>query len=108
MNKADLKTFVKEATGITKKEAGIVIDAVLDGIKAGACADGKVTLVNFGSFNLKTQAARKARNPRTGEPIDVPAKTVVKFKPSAAFKADALDGNIDGPAEVADAEADAE
>ena len=104
MNKADLKTFVKEATGITKKEAGIVIDAVLYGIKAGAVKDGKVTLVNFGSFNLKTPAARKARTPRTGEAIDVPEKTVVKFKPSANFKEMALDGNLNGEADEAEAE----
>lgn len=102
MNKADLKRYVKEETGITLKEAGVVIDAVLDGIKSGAVNDGKVTLVNFGSFNLKEQAPRKARNPRTGEAIDVPAKTVVKFKPSANFKEMALDGNLEGPAEEAD------
>lgn len=103
MNKADLKRFVKEVTGVTLKEAGAVIDAVLDGIKTGAVEDGKVTLVNFGSFNLKEQAPRKARNPRTGEPIDVPAKTVVKFKPSANFKEMALDGNLNGDADEGEA-----
>lgn len=104
MNKNDLKRFVKEQTGVTLKEAGVVIDAVLSGIKEGAVKDGKVTLVNFGSFNLKEQAPRKARNPRTGEPIDVPAKTVVKFKPSANFKEMALDGNLEGEAEETEAE----
>lgn len=86
MNKKELKDAVAEDVGITKKEAGIVIDAVMDNIKAGLADDGKVTLVGFGTFRVATQKARKARNPRTGEEIDVPEKTVPKFKPSAAMK----------------------
>lgn len=83
------KTLAMEI-GVSQKDAGIVIDAVLKTIKDGLVNDGKVTLVGFGSFVAATQAARKARNPKTGEPIDVPAKTVVKFRPAAAFKEIAL------------------
>lgn len=109
MNKADLKKAVKEDTGVTLKEAGVLIDATIDNIKEGVVRDGKVTLVGFGTLILKTQAARKARNPRTGEAIDVPAKTVVKFKPAKDFKEMALDGNLPPvkvKAEAAEAEAE--
>jgi DNA-binding protein HU-beta len=50
-----------------------------------------VTLVGFGTFKVVHRAARKARNPQTGEAIDVPAKTVPKFKPSKAMKEMCLD-----------------
>jgi len=86
MNKKDLKDFVAENAGVTKAEAGIMIDAVLDGIKEGLAADAKVTLVGFGTFTAVKRAARKARNPKTGEPIDVPEKVVPKFKASAKMK----------------------
>ena len=86
MNKKDLKDFVADDAGVTKAEAGIMIDAVLDGIKEGLAADAKVTLVGFGTFTAVKRAARKARNPKTGEPIDVPEKVVPKFKASAKMK----------------------
>ena len=86
MNKAELKNFVAELAGTTKKDAGIAIDAVLEGIRTGVIEDGKVTLVGFGTFTTAVRKARKARNPKTGEAVDVPAKIVPKFKPSAKFK----------------------
>lgn len=86
MNKADLKNFVAEDLGTSKRDAGLAVDAVVEGIKDGLLTDGKVTLVGFGTFELKKQAARKARNPKTGEEIDVPEKTVPKFKAAQALK----------------------
>ena len=86
MNKKDLKDYVAENAGTTKAEAGIMIDTVLDGIKDGLSTDAKVTLVGFGTFTAVKRAARKARNPKTGEPIDVPEKVVPKFKASAKMK----------------------
>jgi DNA-binding protein HU-beta len=86
MNKKDLKNYVAENAGVTKAEAGIMIDSVLDGIKAGLAEDAKVTLVGFGTFTAVKRAARKARNPKTGEPVDVPEKVVPKFKASAKMK----------------------
>jgi len=110
MNKADLKKAVAADTGLTQKDAGIAIDAVLENIKAGLVEDGKVTLVGFGTLNAVIQAPRKARNPKTGEAIDVPEKVVVKFKPAAAFKEAALGANLPVKAtkKVAEDEVDGE
>ena len=90
MNKKGLTDFVAEEAGITKKDANALIGVVLDGIKSGITGEGKVTLVGFGTFSIVQRKARKARNPKTGEPIDVPAKTVPKFKPSKALKESSL------------------
>jgi DNA-binding protein HU-beta len=95
MNKKDLKDFVASEANITKKDAGIAIDTVLEGILSGIEEDGKVTLVGFGTFTVAARKARKARNPQTGEPIDVPAKTVPKFRPSAAMKEMVVDMEVE-------------
>lgn len=94
MNKNDMKKSLSEELGVSQKDAGVIVDSVLDIIKRGVVEDGKVSLVGFGSFNAVTQAARTARNPKTGEPIEVPAKMVVKFKPATAFKEVALDAAL--------------
>jgi len=94
MNKKDLRDFVADDLGTTLAEANISIDAVLAGIVAGITEDGKVTLVGFGSFTAVKRAARKARNPKTGEPIDVPEKIVPKFKPSAKMKELVLNADL--------------
>jgi len=86
MNKKGLTDFVSENAGLTKKDSNALIGVVLDGITEGITTEGKVTLVGFGTFSVVTRKARKARNPKTGEPIDVPEKTVPKFKPSKALK----------------------
>lgn len=86
MNKKALTNKVAEAAEITKKDANLVIGHVMTGIKEGLFEDGKVTLVGFGTFKIVLRAARKARNPQTGEPIAVPAKMVPKFKASKAMR----------------------
>ena len=91
MNKKDLTNVVAEEAGITKKDANLVIGTVIEGIKSGLFTDKKVTLVGFGTFSVVERAARKARNPKTGEPIDVPRKMVPKFKPSKLLKDSCLE-----------------
>ena len=86
MNKADLVDRVSENVGLSKRDTRIVVTSVIDNIVDGLLDDGKVTLVGFGTFSTGERKARKARNPRTGESIDVPAKTVAKFKPSQQLK----------------------
>ena len=86
MNKQELIEAVADLTSLPKKDAKVVVDAVLDSIKNGIQNDGKVSLTSFGVFSSVDRPARKARNPRTGEQVDVPAKTVTKFKPSYEMK----------------------
>jgi len=86
MNKADLIDFVAENADTTKKNAKQIIESVLEGITTGLVTDAKVGLVGFGTFTAVKKAARTARNPKTGETIDVPAKVVPKFKASAILK----------------------
>ena len=95
MNKADLINFVAGDTGVTKKDARTIINAVLEGMTDGLSTDGKVTLVGFGTFSAVARKARKARNPKTGEAIDVPAKVVPKFKASKALKEAVADLDLD-------------
>ena len=87
MTKAELIDAMAEEAGITKKEAGAAMDALLGGItKALKKKGGKVTLVGFGTFSKVRRKARKGRNPATGEEIKIPAKTVVKFRLQKACK----------------------
>ena len=87
MNKKELVNTVKDSMGVTRKEAELAVGSVLDAVVDGMVADGKVSLVGFGTFSVADRAARTCRNPQTGEPIEVPAKKAPKFKPSAALKA---------------------
>jgi len=82
MNKKDLVAIVAEEMGITKKESKIVVSAVIEAVGKGIAEEGRVAISGFGTFKTVDRAARKARNPRTGEEIDVPAKTVPRFKAS--------------------------
>lgn len=86
MNKATLINYVAGTESVSKKDAKASIEAVLTGIVDGLLTDGKVTLVGFGTFLLVSKNARTARNPKTGEAVDVPAKVVPKFRPSAGLK----------------------
>lgn len=86
MNKAELVDFVADQTGAYKKDAKAAVDAVLKGIERGLVSDGKVTLVGFGNFLVKSRAARTARNPQTGAKVHVKAKSVPTFKPSGNLK----------------------
>jgi DNA-binding protein HU-beta len=86
MNKTDLVNAVVEKTGMTKKDTEQVINEMLQAI-TGALANGdKVQLHGFGNFEVRDRAARKGRNPQTGEEMDIPASKAPAFKPSQAFK----------------------
>jgi len=86
MNKADLVNTVAAESGLAKADAAKAVDAVFGGI-AGALGEGDtVSLVGFGSFVVSERAARTARNPRTGETIDVGPSKGVRFKAGKALK----------------------
>ncbi len=89
MTKTDLVNFVAENAGLTKADAARAVDAVEAGVKKGLKEDGKVTITGFCTFTAKEKAATTARNPRTGEVVNVAAKTVVTIKAGSKLK-DAL------------------
>ena len=86
MNKTELVEVISSKAEITKAEAGKVLGAALDGIIEGLAKDGKVTLVGFGTFEVRTRSARTGRNPRTGEKIKIAASKAPAFKPGKALK----------------------
>ena len=81
MNKKVLVAEVAKKAGTTKKTAQKVIDAFVEVVSDALAKGEKVRLVGFGSFVVKERAARKGVNPRTKEPINIPAKKVPKFIP---------------------------
>ncbi|MBQ7183528.1 MAG: HU family DNA-binding protein [Clostridia bacterium] len=86
MNKTELIAAVANKTGITKKDAGDVLNAFLDAIKDAMASGDKVQLIGFGTFEAKERAARTARNPRTGTEIEVPAAKAPTFKAGKELK----------------------
>jgi len=86
MNKADLINHVASAAGLSKSAAADAVEAVLGGITSTLAAGDSVSLVGFGTFSVADRAARTARNPRTGETIQVAASKAPKFKAGKALK----------------------
>ena len=86
MNKADLINKVHEVLDTTKVEAEKVVDCVFDTITDVMKDGDQVSVAGFGIFEGKMKAAGTARNPRTGETVDVPAKRVPKFKAGKKLK----------------------
>lgn len=86
MNKAALIDAIYEKIGGTKAAAEQAIDVVIDSITKTLTQDGEVSIAGLGIFSSKKRAARTARNPRTGESIQVPAMRVPKFRPAKALK----------------------
>ncbi len=86
MNKAELINAVAEKAGLSKKDTELAVSAVIDVITAALKKGDKVQLVGFGGFEVKERAARTGRNPKTKEPIKIPASKVPVFKAGKALK----------------------
>jgi len=86
MTKAELVDTISWQTGVSKKDTGTIVNLILDNIGEALMRGDKVELRGFGSFKVKTRRARQARNPRTGESVQVPAKRVPFFKTSNELK----------------------
>ena len=86
MNKTELIAVAAQATGMTKKDTERVLNAALDTITASLVRGEKVQLSGFGTFETKDREARVGRNPRTKEPVEIPATCVPVFKASAALR----------------------
>lgn len=83
MNKAQLIDAIAKQADLTKADARKALDAFMTTTKGALKKGDKIALVGFGTFSTAKRSARKGRNPRTKQTINIPAKTVVKFKAGA-------------------------
>lgn len=86
MNKLEIVKVVAEETGLTQKEVNAVVDSVVATIIAELNKGKEVNIAGFGKFAVKKRAARVSINPRTKQPIDVPASKAPTFKAGKQFK----------------------
>lgn len=86
MNKTELIKAVSEKAELTQKDAAKVLDAVLETITETLANNDKVQIIGFGTFEVRERAARKGRNPQTGEEIEIPATKAPAFKPGKELK----------------------
>ena len=86
MNKAELIAAVAEKTSLSKKDSEAAVNAALDAITTSLENGEKVQLVGFGSFEVKSRAARVGRNPKTKAAIEIPASKVPFFRAGKPLK----------------------
>ena len=86
MRKPELAAAIADRTGLTREKASEVITAFTDQVPAAASRGEDVTLIGFGTFNIRSREARDGRNPQTGETIRIPASKTVGFKAGKALK----------------------
>lgn len=87
MTKTQLIDAVHEKSiGLTKVQVAQVVDAMIEAMTTALAQGGKVEIRGFGNFTVRQRDARKARNPKTGEMVEVPAKRVPHFKPGKELK----------------------
>ena len=86
MTKADLVEKVADTLKLTKKEAEAIVTIIFQSITDSLSKGDKVELRGFGSFRVRERNARIARNPKSGEPVEVPAKKVPFFKAGKALR----------------------
>ena len=86
MNKTDLIDAIAAKTDLSKKDSEAALKATLEAIKGALKTGDKVTLVGFGTFEVKERAAREGRNPATGETIKIKASKAPAFKAGKELK----------------------
>ena len=86
MTRAELVEEVARAVYVTRKEADKIVDTALASIVDSLKRGEKVEIRGFGSFRTRTRKARIGRNPKSGDSVDVPPKTVPFFKPSKQLR----------------------
>jgi DNA-binding protein HU-beta len=86
LNRNDLVATVADETGLSRKDAAKAVDGVFDAITSALKSGDEVRLVGFGTFTVAERAASEGRNPRTGEPIQIAASRVPKFKAGKGLK----------------------
>ena len=91
MNRVELVDAIAKESGLSKADSEKALKAFTNTVAKELKKKGKVQLVGFGTFETSKRAARKGKNPKTGEAIKIPAATVPKFKAGKALK-DAVNG----------------
>ncbi|HEY9647580.1 MAG TPA: HU family DNA-binding protein [Chroococcidiopsis sp.] len=86
MNKSELVDAIAAKASVTKKDADAVLSAAVESIIEALASGDKVTLVGFGTFEVRDRAAREGRNPQTGKAIKIPATKVPAFSAGKVFK----------------------
>ena len=86
MTKAELVEDVARAAELTKKDAERLVEIVFESIIESLNQGEKIELRGFGSFRVRERGARRGRNPKTGDPVSIPAKRVPYFKPGKELK----------------------
>ncbi len=87
MTKKDIVRTISDEVGLTQQQTKKIVQRTFDSIIDTLVREGRIELRNFGVFEVKPRAARRARNPRTGDEVIVPEKHVVTFKPGKYMEA---------------------
>lgn len=87
MTKSEFVDHIAEETGLTKKQAGDVVEAVTSTIQNTLKRGGEITFSGFGKFHVAERGARQGKHPRTGEPLHIPASKVPRFTAGSGLKA---------------------
>jgi DNA-binding protein HU-beta/integration host factor subunit beta len=106
VTKKDIVRTISEEVGLTQQQTKEIVQKTFDAIIESLVRERRIELRNFGVFEVKPRAARKARNPRTGEQVDVPQKHVVTFKPGKYMEAKVRDLDEAEQRRVLEAKAD--
>ena len=86
MTKADIVEMVHNRTGFSKKESSEAVESILDILKEILEEGEKIKLSGFGNFVIRNKDVRKGRNPKTGQEMEISARSVLTFKPSQKLK----------------------
>lgn len=86
MNRTQLVEKIVQTTGSSKKDAAAMVNATFDAITEAIAQGDTVQLIGFGTFGRRERNARTAKNPRTGETVEIPATTIPYFKPGKELK----------------------
>lgn len=96
MTKKEIVKTISDETGLNQQQIKAIVQKTFDAIVATLVEEGRIELRNFGVFQVRPRAARKARNPRTGRQVEVPEKFVVTFKPGKIMeqKVNSIEGSL--------------
>ncbi|MCO8123261.1 integration host factor subunit beta [Stieleria sp. TO1_6] len=96
MTKKDIVRTISDEVGLTQQQTKKIVQRTFDSIIDTLVREGRIELRNFGVFEVKPRAARRARNPRTGDEVIVPEKHVVTFKPGKYMEARVQEADLSG------------